>query len=347
MKDTYDNALFTGCCTLLLVFFFCAFQCRAQSDYIITLNDERITGEIKGLHRNIVEIKTAYSHENFKIEWDKINQIFCNRHFLISLADGTRVNAYFKSDTTSQKMLILETINGEISVSQAEVVHLEPAEGDFIRRLRGSVSIGYNLAKNNNLRQFSSRVGLEYTTRSWSASASYDAVFSSQDEVSDVRRINSRLNFFYFLGKDYFIMASQEFLQNDEQLLDLRATSKSGLGRFIIDTNRAILGFALGVVWNNEHFTDDTPVRNSGETFVTGILDVFNAGDLNVSTNFTVYPSFTESGRVRADFKLDLKYDLPYHFFVGMGYTHNFDNQPIQGASRNDYVFQTSLGWKL
>jgi hypothetical protein len=74
---------------------------------------------------------------------------------------------------------------------------------------------------------------------------------------------------------------------------------------------------------------------------------MFDVGDLNLFTGFTVYPSITEQGRVRADFKVDLKYDLPYDFFITLGFTNNFDNKPIEGASKNDYVFQTTFGWEL
>ena len=61
----------------------------------------------------------------------------------------------------------------------------------------------------------------------------------------------------------------------------------------------------------------------------------------------SVFKSITEGGRTRADYKLDLKYDLPLDFYIGLGFTLNYDNQPVEGASESDYVFQTSFGWEL
>ena len=58
-----------------------------------------------------------------------------------------------------------------------------------------------------------------------------------------------------------------------------------------------------------------------------------------------LYPSITERGRVRLDFKIDLKYDLPQDFYIKFGYTHNFDNQPAEGASKHDYVLNATFGW--
>jgi len=50
---------------------------------------------------------------------------------------------------------------------------------------------------------------------------------------------------------------------------------------------------------------------------------------------------------MRFDFKVDLKYDLPLDFYIKLGYTQNFDNRPVEGASQNDYVIQTSFGWEF
>ena len=37
---------------------------------------------------------------------------------------------------------------------------------------------------------------------------------------------------------------------------------------------------------------------------------------------------------------------LEYMIF-NLGFTLNYDNQPAEGATENDYVFQTTIGWEL
>jgi hypothetical protein len=83
----------------------------------------------------------------------------------------------------------------------------------------------------------------------------------------------------------------------------------------------------------------------SQEIFLGGQLDIFNMGDLNIYTYLFMYPSISERGRFRSDFKFDIKYDLPLDFFINLGYTLNYDNQPVEGASKADYIIQTTLGW--
>ena len=73
---------------------------------------------------------------------------------------------------------------------------------------------------------------------------------------------------------------------------------------------------------------------------------MFNTGDLSLLTNIVAYPSFTESGRWRTDFKFDAKYDLPLDFYIKMGLTVNYDNQPAPGSPETDYIFHTGFGWE-
>lgn len=341
------NVFFKAWSIALLIVAFGAGKLSAQTDSLVMSNGQYLIGEIKGMARSVVTIKTDYSDSDFKIDWDEVRQVFSSQFFLASLSDGSRLNANINTDSANPANILLTTDNGPISTSISEIVYLKPLEGDFISRMSASVSVGYNITKANNLHQFNSRVNLGYLANYWSLAASYDAVRSTQDEVDPVRRTNALVNFNYFLKNDWFLLLSQEFLSNDEQLLKLRSTTKGGLGKYITHTNSTTFGVSAGAVWNNESFTDDTPGRNSAESFFGARLDMFDVGDLSLLTAATVYPSITEKGRVRADFKFDLKYDLPHDFFITLGYTHNFDNQPIEGASKNDFVFQTSIGWEL
>ncbi len=319
----------------------------AQTDSLVMKNGHVLIGEIKSMIKSVVTVETDYSDSDFKIDWDEVSQVFSNQYYLVTLSNGVRVNASINTDTADISKVVLITDVGPINTTVNQIVYMKPLEGDFISRMSASMSVGYNITKSNNLHQFNSRITLGYLANFWSLAVSYDAVRSTQDDIDPVRRTNALATFTYFLKNDWFLLFSQEFLSNDEQLLELRSTSKPGVGKYITHTNSTTFGVSAGMVWNNESFMDETPDRNSAESFFAAQLDMFDVGDLSLLTTATVYPSITESGRVRADFKFDMKYDLPHDFFITLGYTHNFDNQPIEGASKNDFVFQTSIGWEL
>jgi len=320
----------------------------AENDTLYVSNGDVLVGEIKGMERGILVIETDYSDSDFKIEWEKIVEIYSERNFIIALSKGERFYGNIKTNPSSKKELIIQEAGKENYVTLNDVVLIDAVKSDFFSRLSASLDLGFTITKANNLRQFTTRTNLGYLTEDWSANASLDAVRSAQDDIDDTERTDAKLGFRYFLPADWFLLVSADFLQNDEQKLKLRSTTSSGAGNYIIHSNSVYFAGAVGLAWTNESFDDSAQTnRNSTEGFAGIELNMFDIGDLSLLTNLTVYPSFTESGRVRADFKLDLKYDLPLDFYIKLGYTHNYDNEPVEGASENDYVFQTTFGWEL
>ena len=152
----------------------------------------------------------------------------------------------------------------------------------------------------------------------------------------------------YFMKHDWFYSLSGDFLSNDEQKLQLRSTVKGGFGKYVIHSNRMYFGGGFGLAFNNEKFNDvNNTNRNSLEAYVGLALDIFDVKDFNLNTDVTFYPSLTEGGRYRADYNLNLKYDLPLDFFIKLGLTYNYDSKPVEGASVSDYVFQSTFGWEF
>jgi hypothetical protein len=83
------------------------------------------------------------------------------------------------------------------------------------------------------------------------------------------------------------------------------------------------------------------------EGFLGTDLNMFDTGDLSLSSSFYVYPSFTESGRLRSDFRVDSKYDLPHDIYLKLGLTFNYDNRPAVAGKETDFLLGFTVGWKL
>ena len=108
------------------------------------------------------------------------------------------------------------------------------------------------------------------------------------------------------------------------------------------------LGFAAGAAWNFEDYSDpNVSDRNSAEAFLAAEYRIFNLGDLEVNTKVIAYPSLTEKGRFRTDFDFYIEYEFEFDLFINVGFTLNYDNKPAEGASPNDYVLATTIGWEL
>jgi len=319
-----------------------------QTDTLFTTSGEIISGEIKELRRGVVIIETDYSDSDFEIEWAKITAIKSTSTFIMNFSDGTRLIGTLNKNKEDESITVL-TDKGEFSKQLENIVGIESLNDSFLDRLSASVGIGLNLTKANNLRQFNAQCNFGYLSQNWKSSVAYNAVYSEQDSVANTKRTDGKLSYTYFLGNDWFISLSSDFLANEEQKLKLRSTPMLGFGNYIIHTNVAYLSIGAGVSGNFEQYTDPTvDGRNDTEAFFNTELNLFDVSDLDLLTSVNVFKSFDESNRIRSDVKFDLKYDiLGSDFFIKLGVTFNYDSQPIESATDKDYIVQTTFGWEL
>lgn len=309
-------------------------------------NKNMLVGEIKTLQKGVLMIETDYSDKDFAVEWDKVGEIYTINTFVISLSDGRRLNGTFSTDPSDSSLVMIFDGGAVMSAKRMDIVFLKEVESNFLGRLDASIGIGVNVTKANNLRQLTTRSNVGYTGRFWGMDGSFDAVRSVQDSIQ-TRRTDASLGGKLLLEKSWFLIISANFLQNDEQKLKLRSSTNLGAGNFIISTNKIYFSTSAGLAWTNEKFTDESPIRNSLEAVGGFELNIFDIEDFSLLTSAIVYPGITEKGRLRLDFKIDLKYDLPLDFYIKFGYTHNYDNQPIAGAAIHDYVLNATFGWEL
>ena len=109
-----------------------------------------------------------------------------------------------------------------------------------------------------------------------------------------------------FLTERWFSVTFGNFLQSDKLQLDLRSSIGGAVGRYLVRNNRWLLSINGGGAWTNENFEDPlVSNRNSGESLGAIELNAFNIGDLNILALFSVFPSLSELGRVRMNFRYD------------------------------------------
>ena len=330
---------------LLLLFSIC--HSWSQNDTIILKNKDKIVGEIKSMDKGVVTIETDYSDSDFTITWVDIISIKSKQNYLMTISGGTRINSSMYTQAGDSAVVTLAGYDNK-KVKIKDIVYINPVKNKFISRLKASVSVGYNLTKSNSLSQLSISSDLSYTAYKWVLNGSFNSVRSNQDEIDETSRTDASLGFKYFMKKDWFYSLSGDFLSNDEQKLQLRSTVKSGLGKYIIHSNSMYFGGGFGLAWNNEKFNDaNNTNRNSLESYFALALNLFDVKDFDLNTYLTFYPSLTEGGRYRADYNLNLKYDLPLDFFIKLGLTYNYDSKPVEGGSVSDYVFQSTFGWEF
>ncbi|WP_053975411.1 DUF481 domain-containing protein [Mangrovimonas xylaniphaga] len=330
----------------LVVVLVTVLQGNAQNDTIVLKNNNTIVGTMKEMNNGVLTIETDYSKDDFRIKWLHVKKVKSMQLFLINLSNGRRFNGSIKMSEEQPNEVLLVNEDETLTVKVDEIVYFKEVESDFISRVDAEVSVGFNFTKLNNLAQLTINSKISYTGSKWFFNGGYNRVSSSQDNVESTIRTDATLGSRYFLKKDWFALASANFLSNDEQKLKLRTAIQGGIGKYIIHSNKMYLASGGGLAWNNERYTDaDINNRNSLEAFVSVEANLFDFDDFDLYSHVTGYPSLTESGRFRTDLNVTAKYDLPFNLFIKLGLTYNYDNKPVEGASTNDYVFQATFGW--
>jgi hypothetical protein len=328
----------------VIIALFFSHEVLGQKDSLILVNGDVIVGEFKDMDRGVLNIETDYSKDDFRIEWTGIDKIYSVTFFLITLSDGSRYNSTIRSTSGDSVVFNGEGIGRVVSL--ADVVYLKPLKQDFMSKINAAIDIGYSFTKANNFSQLTMRSNIGYMANKWSADASYNTLYSTQDEIDPIHRVDGGLAFRQYLPHDWYLPVDLTFLSNTEQQIQLRTNAKVGVGNYIIHTNSSYWGLAAGVSTVSERFDNEEPDRYSLEGYFGSELNLYDIGDLSLLTKLIAYPGITESGRWRVDFVFDTKYDLPLDFYIKLGFTLNYDNQPVETAPKSDYVFATGFGWE-
>ena len=319
---------------------------KAQKDTLVMKDSTILVGEIKSMDKGVLVMETDFSDEDFKIEWKKIKKIKSSTFFLITLSDGERINGTINTVGDGMLELVpLDPTEEHLQTDLMDVVFIRSVDKNFWDRLSASIDVGIDLARSNNLRQLSMRSGVGYVAPRWGTDLSFNALFSKQDDVDDIKRYDGGLNYKYFLQRGWYIPVSMNFLSNTEQSIRLRTLGKIGGGLFLIQSNAIHWGVEIGFSFNNESYFSDDPKRKSGESFVGSEFNIFDIQDMSLLAKVGVFADLTEKNHWRSDASIDFKYDLPLDFYVKLAFTLNYDNKPVQEGAKTDYVFHTGFGW--
>jgi len=319
---------------------------EAQNDTIRLKNNNVLFGEIKSLTTGVLTMETSYSDKDFKIEFNKVVEISVHRKCIINLTDSRRYYGNIKSETPG-KFTIYTDNEDPKEYNMNELIGLIEVDDNFWKRLKFGLDLGYNFTKANNNAQFTISSNFNYVGERWLTKGYINALNSSQDSVQNVKRTDATLEAIRLLQKKWYILSDVSFLSNTEQALKGRISPSLGLGRFVKNTNKLYLGVTAGATYNIETYEDATLDKTSSEAFLGSSFNMFDFNDFDLKTGVKFYVSLSERGRVRTDYDITLKYDLPWDFYIKTEFTLNYDNQPAISGNELDYIFTSGFGYKL
>ena len=333
----------TGVAAFALAIFGSAEVAYGQ-DVVTTKSGDRLVGEIKRVEKDVLTLETPYSDVDFKIEWEDVTSLESKRQFIVETFDGRRLTGSLSLDPDKKPVVQI----AGTGVPLAEIAVVQPFERAFWSRWDTALDFGYSMTRTNSAKQLSLGTNTSYRDERY-----VDVIFanifnSSQDNAPDTKRWDLGNDFRRLLGNRWYANTTQDFLNSEEQGLDLRTTIGGGGGRYLLRSSSQYLSAGAGLAWTNEHYTDPLlPNKDSAEAYFGSEFMTEKLKITDLITRLTYYPSLTIDDRYRLAYRFDLDFNLPGDWYFRFGLFDNYDNQPPQGFSANDYGWSNSFGFKF
>jgi hypothetical protein len=332
-----------GVAMLRLAVFICGAGIASAADVVVMTNGDRLVGEIKSVEKDVLTFETDYSDSDFKIKWEKIASIESDRQFLMETFDGTRVSGSLTPDPAKKPVVQI----GGTNVQLPDVSNVQPFERTFWSRFDTGLDFGYSMTRTNSATQLSLGANLSYRDEHHIDVVFANVFRSSQDNAPETQRWDFANDFRRLLGSRWYANTTQDFLNSEEQGLDLRTTIGGGGGRYLLRSASQYLAVGGGIAWTNENYTDTTPTKDSAEAYFGTELMTEKLKITDFITRFTYYPSLTISDRYRLLYRFDFDFNLPGDWYLRFGFFDNYDSLPAAGFSKNDYGWSNSFGFKF
>jgi uncharacterized protein DUF481 len=339
-------------CAAFLLFVCPAVGLAAKTDVVVLRNGDTITGEVKGLSRGKLDYDTDDAGR-LAIEWVKVARVTSIHSFEVEVTSGKRYFGRLASTGRDGTLAIQGAAVDTLSIPR--VVGISTLDAGFFRRVKAYLDLGLTIAKANEATTFSSAGEAAYRGIHYGGTISFDSYAQGQESAPTTSRNSVGLEAIRFLPKRWSVTALVRTEQNDELNLELRLTGAGFVGRVLTQSNSSELGAGAGLAVARERFapSDADPgaeekTNSSFEALVAAKWDAFrfDSPKLDLSTSLFLFPSLSESGRVRGEFTLRLKYELFPDFNVGISGTDTFDSRPPEeGVTTNDFVTSFTIGW--
>jgi hypothetical protein len=307
-------------------------------------NGDHFTGEVKSLDRGRLKLNTDNAGDIY-IEWDKIRRVVSSAQFDIETVSGHHELGSLRSTEQDVKLHVIGA-QDSAALDFGSVVRITPLKTTFWGKIDGSVDVGTSFALANHLSQFNTAASATYRERKYSLGMATNSTLIHQDNVPDTRRGSLGLTYARFFDNRWQAQGAVRFERNDQLGLDLRASADGGVGRFLLQSNSALLDVGAGLSGNRERRADGSSTFNLEAILTTDYSSfVYDSPKVNVDAYLRLYPSLSTWGRLRLEASAVAKREVVKDLFVGLNGVESYDNQPPEGVTNTDWNLYLSLGW--
>ena len=287
----------------------------ANTDYVVLLNGDRLTCEVKELSRGQLRVKTD-DFGTIYIEWDKVVAISTLGQFDVATHDGRRYVGRFDMPPGGG----LAVMGGDVLVITLpflDVVEVAPIRAKFFDRIDGSMDIGASYAKSSGVAQASFDADATYRRPSFETSADFSSTLSQSPDTPDTARYLLQFGYARFRRNGWQVMPFGLFEHNSDLGLQLRSTAALLLGKYLNRSNHGTLLVSGGISAGSERPVDEPRTTNVDAVIgMTSSIYTYDYPKTNVDFSALVFPALKDPGRVRINTNGKIKREVLRDVYV-------------------------------
>jgi hypothetical protein len=340
-------------CAVCVLFLAQTSSAKSKDDVVVMKNGDRMTGEIKQLDHGLLDFKSSYMNASVQLDWNEVASLQTKDPFIITLTSGLRVTGPIERSIEKrdgQERFILGSASEAMVVRPAQVIEIHQAEESIWKQIKGNVDFGLSYSSGANPTTVTLGAVAVYERDKNLIGVSTSSQFSSQSNAANSFRYTLDSEYSRFFVRRWFAIGLFNFLKSDQQDLNWRTIYGLGFGKEIVRTDRSSFQIFGGLDYSHEQYFPGAGQDTSGnsmESLVGAKYTTFRFKTLDLSWDGTMYPSITDSPRVRfvtdGNVKIELVKDLYWSFRL----YENYDTKPPGSAPKNDFGLVTSLGFKF
>jgi Protein of unknown function, DUF481 len=326
---------------------------RESTDVIVMSNGDRLTGTIKALNGGVLYLSLPYVIETMSVDWSKVAHLESKQLFLVRTEDGSVYNGTLNSNETNGdrpiEINVTETPDEEVKLNSAQIVDVTQTSEKFFQRFTGGLNFGSIYTKGNESIQYNISGLAAYPRPHWGAQAGLSSNLSAAAGTNPSTRNQLTFSAFHLLPwKNYFYGGFDNFLQSAEQGISNQNAIAGGIGRYVKNTNRALISVLGGVAWQKTNYSPTvSPIATQKITtaMIDGDVKLFKFNKTNLDINAIALPALSDPGRVFVSTNATYYIKITGNLSWNVTFYGNWDNRPPGNLSGSDYGSTSGISW--
>jgi hypothetical protein len=340
--------------SLLLLVFASPLFARAKTDVLVMKNGDHMTCEVKGLDAGVLYVSFDYIDGTASVDWSKVERLESKQLFVVKTTGGAVYSGTLRTPERAEdrpvKIEVAEASENESAlIERSQIVRMIATSDRFWGRFSGDATFGVIYSKGNQSTQYSLSSGTAYVRPRWSAGASFDSNLSSSTGVTASTRNSLNLTVTHLLPlENWFYSGIGGLLQSSEQQIAHQATVGGGVGRYLMNTDRATVQLLGGVAWQGTTYQSAVPQSNNqnlAAAMIYGSAKFFQFSKTGFDATGALLPALSEPGRLRVSTNASYYVKIVSNLKWNLSFYGNWDNEPPANLPGSDYGTSSGLTW--